>query len=137
MFFNNMPQSAYGFGGNLFSPQQMQGGYATQPIVSQIVRVSGIESAKAYRMQPNCNALILDENNPLLYYVTSDGAGYNTVNVFDIVPHVGNPQSTPEQFVTRAEFNELKEMFINAKPDSSTNGQQSGAKRISSSQSNQ
>lgn len=58
----------------------------TQPR-SEIIRVHGEEGAKAYQMPPNSAILLLDDTNPILWFKTTDGAGYPTVMAYDIIPH--------------------------------------------------
>lgn len=53
----------------------------------QIVKVHGRNGADSYQMPPNSSALLLDENNPIIYLAQSDGAGYKTITAYDINPH--------------------------------------------------
>ena len=58
----------------------------------ELIKVNGEESAKNFRMAPNSDALLLDENNPILYHVQTDGAGYLSVNSYDLILHQPAPQ---------------------------------------------
>ena len=58
----------------------------------ELIKVNGEESAKNFRMAPNSDALLLDEKQPILYHVQTDGAGYLTVNLYDLIPHQSAPQ---------------------------------------------
>lgn len=40
----------------------------------QITRVNGKNGAEAFRMAQNSSALILDENDPIVWLATTDGA---------------------------------------------------------------
>ena len=62
------------------APQPVQ-----QPV--QVVKVNGENGARTYQLGPNSSALLLDESGLLVWLVTSDGAGYKTVNAYDITPH--------------------------------------------------
>ena len=53
----------------------------------QVVRVSGENGARAYQIGPNGSAMLLDESGLMVWLVTSDGAGYKTVQAYDITPH--------------------------------------------------
>lgn len=53
----------------------------------QIVQVNGENGARAYQMPPNSNALLLDSTDPLVWLVSTDGAGYKTVQPFKIEPY--------------------------------------------------
>ena len=53
----------------------------------QVVRVNGENGARAYQIGPNSSAMLLDESGLMVWLVTSDGAGYKTVQAYDITPH--------------------------------------------------
>lgn len=52
-----------------------------------VVTVNGENGAQAYPLAPNSSALLLDESQPLVWLVKTDGAGYKTVSAFNITPH--------------------------------------------------
>jgi hypothetical protein len=84
MSYMNPMLNTYGFG-QPFQPQPIQ---AAMPAAQQqVVRVSGENGAKTYQIGPNSSALLLDESGLLVWLVTSDGAGYKTVQAYDITPH--------------------------------------------------
>ena len=53
----------------------------------QVVRVNGENGARAFQIGPNGSAMLLDESGTMVWLVTSDGAGYKTVQAYDITPH--------------------------------------------------
>ena len=55
--------------------------------VQQVVRVNGENGARAYQIGANSSAMLLDESGTLVWLVTTDGAGYRTVQAYDITPH--------------------------------------------------
>ena len=55
--------------------------------VQQVVRVNGENGARAYQIGPNSSAMLLDEGGLMVWLVTSDGAGYKTMQAYDIEPH--------------------------------------------------
>ncbi|MBR0113414.1 MAG: hypothetical protein IJM02_06675 [Clostridia bacterium] len=57
----------------------------------EIVKVSGENGARAYQMAPNSSALLLDENNPIIWLAQTDGAGYKTVSAYSITPYKPAP----------------------------------------------
>lgn len=59
-----------------------------------VVTVNGENGAQAYPLAPNSSALLLDESQPLVWLVKTDGAGYKTVSAFNITPHEQTPQPT-------------------------------------------
>lgn len=80
-----------------YNPYMNQGNYGFTPPVptqprSEIIRVHGEEGAKAYQMPPNSAILLLDDTNPILWFKTTDGAGYPTVMAYDISPHVNTQE---------------------------------------------
>lgn len=87
--------------------QQQQGGN------TQIQYVNGFESVNAFQMAPNSKALLMDSNLPRFYVKTTDAAGMATIKVFEFhecVEQKPEPMN-PEMFVTRQEFEELKQMI--------------------------
>lgn len=57
----------------------------------EIIRVNGENGARALQMAPNSSALLLDTNNPLIWVVQTDGAGYKTVTPYTIKPYQPEP----------------------------------------------
>ena len=93
MDYNNY-YNPYMYNGNpYFNPRQIQ--QTTQPQQwanpvlpkMEIIKVHGEEGAKSFQMAANSQALLLDESNPIVWLVTTDGAGYKTATPFDIRPH--------------------------------------------------
>ncbi len=70
----------------------------------QIVRVNGQNGANAYSMGPNSSALLLDENDPIVWLVQTDGAGYKNVIPYKIEPYKPeDPMARFEERLTRLE----------------------------------
>lgn len=76
--------------------------------------MNGKNGAEAFRMAPNSSILLMDENDPIVWLKTSDGAGYCTVTPYTIAPY----QSAPPVDVNSLE-NRVKRLedMLNAKPD--------------------
>ena len=72
-----------------------------------LVKVSGIEGAKAFQMPPNSAVALFHESEDILYVKTTDGAGFPTIRTFKFQPVDG--EDKPTQFVTLDEFNRFKE----------------------------
>ena len=104
--------------GNLYQPryQQPVQGYAQQ--LSQrgtnFFRVSGFEGAKAFPMGPNEQAVLFDDNRDVFYFKSTDSGGYPTIQPCSYTLLREDAPSAPD-YVTRAEFDELKEMIANGK----------------------
>lgn len=65
-------------------PQMRQ--YPTTPR-QEVIRVNGKGGADAYQLMPNSSALLLDETAPIVWLVTTDGAGFKTSQPYEIKPY--------------------------------------------------
>jgi hypothetical protein len=87
----------------------------------ELVRVTGIDGAKAYPMQANSAVALFDNNEDVMYIKTTDGAGFPTVKAYAFTA-VEERQTLPiTEYVSRDEFEKLKaevkgyaEQFISA-----------------------
>lgn len=79
-----------------------------------LIRVTGIDGARAYQLPPNSSIALFDGGQDVFYVKTTDGAGFPTIRAFSFAPIQEAPQQAQE-YVTRQEFNELKEMIANGK----------------------
>lgn len=95
-----------------FQPYQMQPQFPPQQ-PQGLIRVTGIDGAKAYQMPPNSVTALFDGESDVFYVKSTDGAGFPTIKAFAFSPlEAVQPQS---DFVTRQEFEELKGMILNGK----------------------
>ena len=62
------------------------------PITSQIIKVNGEAGARNLHLAPNSSILLLDENNPIVWFIQADGAGYFNPIPYDLTPHQAAPQ---------------------------------------------
>ena len=60
--------------------------YYNQYQRQELVRVNGENGARAYMIQPNSQAIVIDESNPIIYLLVTDGAGYKTLTQYKITP---------------------------------------------------
>lgn len=95
-------------------PQQLN-----QPQMStqNLIRVNGIDGAKAYQMPANSTVALFDNNEDIMYIKTTDGAGFPAIRTFafnEVVDNT-NPIQDTADYVTRDEFNKLKEELLNGK----------------------
>lgn len=86
---------AYGYGA-YNAPYQGYGNYYNQQTQQQapryeVIHVNGQNGAQALQMAPNSNAIVMDDTAPLIWLCQTDGAGYKTVQAFDISPHKNAP----------------------------------------------
>lgn len=85
-----------------------------QPQQEGIIRVSGIDGAKAFPLAPNGRVALFDDSRDVFYVKTTDAGGYPTLTAYAFAPLQDAPAPAPD-YVTRAEFDELKEMIANGK----------------------
>ena len=108
--------------------QQMQ-----QPSIprQEVIRVNGENGANAIDIGPNSSLLALDMSGLMVWFVTTDGAGYKTVTPYDITPHQMPKQPDYTDFDTRLKALEKKmeEIRYGNSGDSSTTAEKS-SKRI-------
>lgn len=82
------------------------------PQRAEMIKVTGMEGAKAYMMEPNSAVALFDAEKPLFYLKSTDGAGFPTIKAYDYSPHEEQMTESPE-YITRKEFDAWKEAFIN------------------------
>ena len=63
------------------------GGYGNFQQASTILQVNGENGARAIRLAPNSSALALDTSAPIVWLCKTDGAGYMTIEPYDLTPH--------------------------------------------------
>ena len=95
-------------------PQQLN---QPQMTTQNLIRVNGIDGAKAYQMPANSTVALFDNNEDIMYIKTTDGAGFPAIRTFafnEVVANT-NPIQDTADYVTRDEFNKLKEELLNGK----------------------
>jgi BMFP domain-containing protein YqiC len=82
----------------------------------RLIPVNGIEGARAFQMGPNDRVPLFDSNEDICYIKSTDGAGFATIDIYDLLKRVDKTQlNTSEDYVTRDEFDALKEMIEDVK----------------------
>lgn len=107
-----MPYNTYPYGSSWSTqyPHTTPSYSPYQSPVNGLIRVTGIEGAKAYQLPPNSNAVLFDGEEPLFYLKSTDGAGFPTIRTFrfeEVQPQA--PSIDTSQYVSRAEFDKLVE----------------------------
>lgn len=125
-----MNQMAQQMQNSTMMPQQMSN--------TGLVRVTGIDGARAYQMPPNSVSALFDDTQDVFYIKSTDSGGFGTIKGYQFVP-IEPPSLAPvaipmptNDFVTREEFqkqfDELKGMIDNGKQfvseQSTTNAKQ-------------
>ena len=78
---------------------------------NSLIKVNGIDSARAYPMLPNSTVVLFDSNDDVFYLKSTDATGFQTIRVFKFAEV---KEDTPSnQFVTIDEFNKFKEEVLN------------------------
>lgn len=97
---NQTPSAMAPFGPQMPSTQQSNG----------LIRVTGMDGAKAYQMPPNSVVALFDGNEDIFYIKTSDGAGFSTIKPFRFMPIEEStvPVANPVDFATKQELASLQ-----------------------------
>lgn len=99
-----------------------------QPMLprQEILRINGMNGVNALRMAPNSSVLALDSEQPILWLIQTDGAGYKTPTPYQIVkieekPAIDNSNNYEmlEQRIANLEA------IISGQSDIGTTGQES------------
>lgn len=96
--------------------QQFQQRAQMQPGMQQgmqLIRVTGMDGAKAYQMPPNSVVPLFDADNDIMYVKSTDGAGFPTIRAFAFQPVEDKPEPVP-QYVTRDEFDAAMKHLMEA-----------------------
>ena len=104
--FSNPYVALMGYNQNMYTPQ------AETP--QNLIRVNGIDGAKAYQMSANSTVALFDANEDVMYIKTTDGAGFPSLRTFNFVEITQNEKSTGSQdYISRQEFEEFKKELMN------------------------
>ncbi len=86
----------------------------------ELIRVNGLDGAKAYQMMANSVVALFDANADLMYIKSTDGAGFPSIRVFSFSEQVQNDApvqngsgETYSQILQT--LDEIKEMLSNGK----------------------
>lgn len=101
---NYMPNGLNTMPTNTYQPPVI----APQQPVQELIRVTGIEGAKAYQMAPNSVVPLFDANNDIMYIKSTDGAGFPSIRAFSFAPIEQAAEPAPD-YVQRSEFDALVE----------------------------
>ena len=106
------PSYAQPMGGYYPRSYQMMQQNVYQPPQNGLIKVTGLEGAKAFQMPPNSMAALFDSGSDVFFFKSTDGAGFPTIKAFAFTPLDMEKNSTND-YVTRREFEELKGMILN------------------------
>ena len=106
---NPYGQPAYGFQQPTYQPPQPQP-QVQKPLFDF---VNGVEGAKSYRLLPNQSAILLDNDNSLMYIKTANALGQSAIEYYSIQKTTeeslrGTPKQEPSaSYVSRDDFDAL------------------------------
>lgn len=95
-------------------------------VETHTIKVNGRAGAEALTLSPNSDILVLDQNDPIVWFIQSDGAGYKTITPYDIAIHKERKQEdvlkSLEDRITK-----LEEAMSHGKPNHPANGREQSA----------
>lgn len=103
---------------NQYYNQQMNNQqFLPQTQTQNLIRVNGIEGAKAYQMTANSIVSLFDANEDIMYIKSTDGAGFPSIRSFRFEELKEDTSAeTSVDYISREEFEEFKkELMDNGK----------------------
>ena len=103
-------------GQNQFYNPQMMNPTPVQPQeqTQNLIRVNGIDGAKAYQMPANSTVALFDSNEDVMYVKSTDGAGFPSIRTFEFTEKVNAEVKSPDvEYISREEFEEFKKELMN------------------------
>ena len=102
-------------GQNQFYNPQMMNPTPTQPQeqAQNLIRVNGIDGAKAYQMPANSTVALFDSNEDIMYVKSTDGAGFPSIRTFSFTEKVNVERKSPDvEYISREEFEKFKKELM-------------------------
>lgn len=97
-----------------YNPQMMNPTLAQQQEQTQsLIRVNGIDGAKAYQMPANSTVALFDSNEDVMYVKSTDGAGFPSIRTFTFTEKVNVEGKSPDvEYISREEFEKFKKELM-------------------------
>ena len=97
-----------------YNPQMNNQQIFPQEQTQNLIRVNGIEGAKAYQMSANSIVSLFDANEDIMYIKSTDGAGFPSIRTFSFT-EVKEENKTEKKvdYISREEFEEFKKELMN------------------------
>ena len=108
------PYNPYPTAYNQTNGYGQQNGYYQQNPRDGIIRVTGMEGARAYQMPPNSREALFDDTDDIVFIKVTDGGGFPTLNAARLswIDNIDKPAKSPD-YLTREEWAKWKEEFEN------------------------
>lgn len=104
-----MPQQS-----QYYNPQMNNQQFLPQIQTQNLIRVNGIEGAKAYQMSANSIVSLFDANEDIMYIKSTDGAGFPSIRTFSFTEiKEENKPAQQVDYISREEFEEFKKELMN------------------------
>lgn len=107
-YLNNYAQNNY-------TPYNAQNAMYNAPMNQgqQLIRVNGLEGAKAYQMGANSTVALFDSNNDIMYVKNTDGAGFGSIRAFKFSEMDLNSSAPVAEYATKNELEQLRQEVKN------------------------
>ena len=103
-----IPQNQY------YNPQMNNQQIFPQEQPQNLIRVNGIDGAKAYQMNANSTVALFDSNEDIMYIKNTDGAGFPSIRMFKFEEVNEITKSEEKQdYISRKEFEKFKKELMN------------------------
>ena len=97
-----------------YNPQMNNQQFLPQIQAQNLIRVNGIEGAKAYQMSANSIVSLFDANEDIMYIKSTDGAGFPSIRTFSFTEvKEENKPAQKVDYISREEFEEFKKELMN------------------------
>lgn len=97
-----------------YNPQMNNQQFLPQIQTQNLIRVNGIEGAKAYQMSANSIVSLFDANEDIMYIKSTDGAGFPSIRTFSFTEvKEENKPAQQVDYISREEFEEFKKELMN------------------------
>ena len=103
--YGSMQQNAYPL-------NQMQNSFVNNvPIGDQLLRVNGIEGARAFATKPNSVVALFDANEDIMYIKTTDAANFPVIKCYGFA-EIKENSSQDQKYVTETDLAKFKEEVL-------------------------
>lgn len=116
MMFQSQFQNPYAalLGQNMYNQPQNNQQFFQQEPCQNLIRVNGIDGAKAYQMPANSTVALFDSNNDIMYVKSTDGAGFPSIRTFSFTEtKEETKQADTTDYISRKEFEDFKKELMN------------------------
>ena len=97
-----------------YNPQMNNQQIFPQEQPQNLIRVNGIDGAKAYQMPANSTVALFDSNEDVMYVKSTDGAGFPSIRTFIFTEKLNVEGKSPDvEYISREEFEEFKKELMN------------------------